>query len=114
MVEVVMAIVVLSFGILVLSSSAVGISRMLRSGQSKTRATAIASARVEYLRNIALSTTPPCTSASLTGGTATQPAGSTETWTITGTGAIRVAKVIVTYRNGPRAQADTLSGVIAC
>ena len=114
MVEIIMAIVVLSFGIVVLSSSASGISRMLGSGQGKTRAAAVASARVEYLRNVAMSTTPLCTSASLSGGTAVQPAGVTEEWTVTGNGSIRVVQVIVKYRNGPRPQADTLGAVIAC
>jgi hypothetical protein len=114
MVEIIMAIVVLAFGILVLSSSAAGFSRMLGSGQGKTRAAAVASARVEYLRNLAMGTMPPCTSASLTGGTAVQPAGFTETWTVSGTGAIRTVKVIVTYRTGSRAQADTLGAVLSC
>ena len=114
MVEIIMAIVVLAFGILVLCSSASGISRMLGSGQSKTRAAAVASARVEYLRNVALSTTPPCVSAALVGGTAVQPAGLTEQWTITAAGTMKVVQVIVTYRNGPRSQADTLGAVIPC
>lgn len=114
MIEIIMAIVVLAFGILVLCSSASGISRMLGSGQSKTRAAAVASARVEYLRNVALSTTPACTSPSLTGGSAAQPAGFTEDWTVTGTGSIRVVQVIVKYRSGPRSQADTLGAVISC
>jgi len=42
LVEVVMAIVILSFGIVVLASTAAGISRMLDSGQGKTRAAALA------------------------------------------------------------------------
>lgn len=114
MIEIIMAIVVLAFGILVLCSSASGISRMLGSGQSKTRSAAVASARVEYLRNVAMSTNPACTSPSLTGGTAAQPAGVTEDWTVTGSGSIRVVQVIVKYRNGPRSQADTLGAVISC
>lgn len=114
MIEIIMAIVVLTFGILVLCSSATGISRMLGSGQSKTRSAAVASARVEYLRNVALSTTPPCSSAAMIGGTAVQPAGVTEQWTVTAAGTMKVVQVIVTYRNGPRSQADTLGAVIAC
>lgn len=114
MIEIIMAIVVLAFGILVLCSSASGISRMLGSGQSKTRSAAVASARVEYLRNVAMSTNPACTSPSLTGGTAAQPAGVTEDWTVTGSGSMRVVQVIVKYRNGPRSQADTLGAVISC
>jgi len=114
LVEIILAVVLLCFGVMVLTSSASGISRMIRSGQGKTRAAAIASGRVEYLRNIARSTSPACTSGALTGGTAPQPAGFTETWTVSGTGSTRLVQVIVNYRNGPRAQSDTLGAVILC
>lgn len=114
LVEVVMAVVVLVFGILVLSSSAAGISRMLGSGQGKTRAAAYASARIETLRNLAAATTPPCDPASLLGGTAIHPGGFSEEWTVAGSGSTRRIQVIVRYRNGPRPQADTLFAAILC
>ncbi len=114
LVEVVMAVVVLVFGILVLASSAAGISRMLSSGQGKTRAAAYASARIEELRNIAAGSDPRCDPAALRDGTASQPGGFTEQWTVSGTGATRRIQVIVQYRNGPRPQADTVGAVILC
>jgi len=113
-VEVVMAIVILTFGILVLVSSASGINRMLGSGQGKTRASAIASSRLETLRTIAASTAPACSSLALVGGSAPQPGGFLETWTVTGAGTNRQVRVIVDYRNGTRPQADTLFAMLLC
>jgi len=113
-VEVVMAIVILVFGIIVLSSSAAGISRMIGSGQGKTRAAALASARLEFLRNAAAATTPACSSGALASGSAAQPGGFTEEWTVTDAGATRQVRVIVRYRAGPRLQADTLFARLLC
>lgn len=113
-VEVVLAIVILAFGILVLSSSAVGITRMIDSGQGKTRAAALAASRLEQLRGIAAATTPPCQSVAFTGGTATYPGGFTEEWTITGSGRSRLVQSVIRYRNGTRPQTDTLLGRVLC
>ncbi|HLB55090.1 MAG TPA: prepilin-type N-terminal cleavage/methylation domain-containing protein [Gemmatimonadales bacterium] len=114
LVEVVMAIVILSFGIVVLASTAAGISRMLDSGQGKTRAAALAASRVELLRNVAAGTTPPCGSSALASGSAVAPGGFSEEWTVSGTGADRQIQVIVRYRNGTRPQADTLFALLLC
>jgi hypothetical protein len=87
---------------------------MMGNGQRKTKSSAIASSRLETLRNLANSTNPKCSAVGFANGTGTQPGGFTETWTISGSGARRLVQVIVSYRSGPRPQGDTLFAVLSC
>ena len=114
LIEVLMAIVMLSFGVLVLASTAGGITRMMGNGQRKTKASAIAASRMEFLRNLGNSTAPKCSAGAFVAGSATQPGGFWEQWTIAGAGMRRQVQVIVRYRSGPRAQGDTLNATILC
>src|SRR5205807_3781590 len=56
-VEVLVAMIILTVGALALVQSAAGVTKMLRYGRLGTRAAVVASTRLESLRNDALSTT---------------------------------------------------------
>ena len=113
-IEVLIAIMILAFGILVLASTAGGVTRMMGSGQRMTKASVIASSRLELLRNLANSTDPKCTAIVAGTGTTTHTGGFTERWTLSVSGDRRLVEVIVSYRSGPRAQADTVNGTLLC
>ena len=118
LIEVMIAMVMLTIGILVLASSGAGITRMLTSGQRKTKSAALAASRLELLRTYANSTSPKCSSGSLVSGTATTTTNFTETWTVsgsgTGTGTSRTLQVIVSYQYRGRSLGDTLVATINC
>lgn len=111
LIEVLIAIGILSVGILALLQTATSITVMLRDGRLRTMASAIAASRIDNLRLAAASTTPTC--ASVTGGSATSPNG-TETWTVTGTGRSRTITTTVTIVNGPRSLGMTVRGTLLC
>jgi type IV pilus assembly protein PilV len=98
--EVLIAIVVLSVGIVALLSTAGGTTVMLRDGRLRTSVSALAQSRLDSLRLIALSTTPAC--ASIASGSATYPAGMTEAWTVSGTGRTRSVTETVRVSNGAK------------
>lgn len=111
LVELLIAVIMLSIGVLALSSSSGSVTRMLYSGRNKTSASAVAQSRLEQLRNTARSTTPNCTS--LASGSATTGMFS-ESWTVGGTGRARTVVLRLSYRSGPRVQADTVYTQIHC
>ena len=113
-VEVLIAIVMLSIGVLALASSSGSITRMMHFGRMKTDATAIAQSVLDSLRYRARATTPKCTSV-VAGSQATPPKlGFTTSWTVTTSGDTRRVAVAVAYRIGPRQKADTLTTSLIC
>jgi type II secretion system protein I len=111
LIEVLIAIGILSVGILALLQTAASITVMLREGRLRTMASAIAASRVDNLRLAAVSTTPTC--ASVTSGSATS-LQRTETWTIAGTGRSRTVTATVAIPNGSRQLTVTVRGVLLC
>ena len=113
-VETLVAIIVVSFGVLALASSVGSITRMMSNGQRKTRASTIAASILDSLRNKAYSGIPKCTG--LVSGTATGPVTEygnnyTVAWDVaTPAGSTTSRQIIIRvgYRVGPRAQSDTL------
>jgi prepilin-type N-terminal cleavage/methylation domain-containing protein len=112
-VEVLIAIVLLSLGILSLAGSAGGITKMMYNGQRKTRSYTIAESILDSLRNVANSTSPKCSSA-MVNGTTTSPDGFAAAWRVAGSGTSRQARVIIAYQSGRRAQADTMYLSLLC
>ena len=111
-VEVLIAIIMLSIGVLALASSAGGITRMLSNGQRKTRSYAMASSVVDSLRRVAKAT---CGSLPASGsGTR---AGITTTWAVTNptsTNTIHQVTVLMSYSVGPFRKGDTLVANLYC
>jgi Tfp pilus assembly protein PilV len=112
-VETLVAIIVLSVGVLALASSVGGVTRMMSSGQRKTRASTIAVSILDSLRNKAYSNNPKC--AGLVSGTGSGTLygnNYTTAWTVTGAGTSRQITIRVGYRVATRLQGDTLVSTI--
>lgn len=115
-VETLVAIIVLSFGVLALASSVGGITRMMSNGQRKTRATTIATSVIDSLRNKAYSSIPKCTGlvSGSTTGSLLYGNKYTTSWDVSSTnaGTSRQVVVRVDYQVGTRSHADTLVAFI--
>ena len=111
LVELLVAVDILTVGVLALVGSAASVTKMIGSGKHTTNATLVAERRLEALRSNALSTTPACTS--LTNGSATG-AGYSESWRVTGSGASRTLVVQVVYTDQPGLDTLALTTVIGC
>ncbi len=113
-VEVLVAVLVLTVGVTALVGSAGIVTRMIGQGRRTTQVAQRAERRLEILRQTALSATPQCTG--LTGGTSTS-GGITETWTVTTPvtpAQTRVLQVIVRYARVRSTGVDTLATSIRC
>lgn len=110
-IEVVMAIVILSIAVLGMVGTSGLVSRMVGQGKRNTRAGIVASQRMEILRQSALSTSPHCTA--LASGSATTNSVN-ETWTISGAGRSRKIQIIVQYQTTRGTLADTVKTVVLC
>jgi prepilin-type N-terminal cleavage/methylation domain-containing protein len=105
LVEVMIAIVILTTGVLALAASSAAGTRLIVQGGSLGRSAALAEGRIEILRSTA------CTS--LTSGTATEGAF-TVGWTVGTTGNLRAVVVTVTYPTGRGTRTDTFTSAISC
>jgi prepilin-type N-terminal cleavage/methylation domain-containing protein len=112
-VEVLIAIIVLTIGVMALASSAGGITRMMSNGQRKTRSMSVAASTLDSLRQKAYSASPKC-SGLVSGSSSTSGYGSmiSRAWTVSagpsGTTKDRSVVVITAYRVGPFGKGDTL------
>lgn len=115
LIEVLVAIVILSIGLLALAQSSGSVTNMIGRSQQDSEAAATAQARIDNLRQTAASTSPKCTS--LASGSATGPAtGTTTAWTVSGSGDSRTVVVVVTYRigGGRGTRSETIRTVLGC
>ena len=112
LVEVLVAVVILSIGLLAVAAGSALVFRMLGQGKRTSRVSAVMVQQMETLRRQANSTNPRCTS--LAAGTATPLPGYTSTWTITTVGNTRQIRLIVQYPTTGGTDADTLRGVLEC
>src|SRR5262245_49158734 len=93
LVEVLVAIVILTTGLLAVAAGSGSVYRMLGSGRRSSAAAAVAQNRLEQLRRDANRTTPRCTL--LASGAASSSSGITEAWTVTTVGTTRTLREIV-------------------
>lgn len=105
LVEVLVAILVLSVGIIPLVGTSAGVSRMIGRGRMETRAAQAASSRMEVLRLAAEATSPRCSDPAFASGGPASSGGMTESWLVPPAGTLRQIRVSVTYSTvrGPRA-----------
>ena len=114
-VEILVAITVLSIGVLGLVGSSALVTRMISRGRYTTIAAQVAEQRIENLRRRALSTNPPCTA--LAAGTTTAMAqGLSETWTVAAgpQANMRLLSASVTYNAARGPRTVTLNTIIRC
>jgi hypothetical protein len=111
------ALVMLSIGILALAGTAGTVNRMMANGKRKTQSYTIAVATMDSLRNLANSTTPKCTSLA-TGSRTSSYYGTVfaRAWTVStpASGFGRSIQVRTSYRVGPYAKGDTINATINC
>jgi prepilin-type N-terminal cleavage/methylation domain-containing protein len=116
--EVLVAVVMLSVGVMALVGSSAMVTRMVGRGRVSTYSGQVATARVERLRQIAASTANPCTSADWKTDsvyTATGNGSIREKWRILdNAGNARRVQVTLSYASGGRAVADTITTTILC
>jgi len=112
--EVLVAIVIVTVGLLTLVGSWGQMSRMIGRGRHATLAATVAASRVERLRQISRSTSPPCTGAgwrsdSLVG------TGVVESWQVLdAAGPFRRVQVIVRHRTPSGFATDTVATSLPC
>lgn len=114
LVEILVAIVLLTVGVMALLGSSALVSRMIGRGRGSTFAVQVATARLERLRRVAASTTPRCTSPQFVSDSTTT-AGVAERWIVEpGTGLSRRVSVILAYRDPRGFVRDTLRTTVLC
>jgi prepilin-type N-terminal cleavage/methylation domain-containing protein len=113
LVEVLVAIVMLSVGVLALVGSSAMVTRMIGSGKSSTDIAQRAQDRVDYLRQLAAGTSPPCTAAAFASGSATS-LGVTETWVVPTSGSGRTVVLTLRHRTAYRTKIDTVQVLLLC
>lgn len=112
--ETLVAVVVLTVGVLALAGSSALMTRMIGRGRHATTAAMVAAARVEQLRQIAHSTSPPCTSPEWRTDSAAQP-GATESWSILDpAGLVRRVQLVVRHRTPAGLATDTIVTALLC
>jgi hypothetical protein len=112
--EAVVALVVLSVGVLALVGSAALASRMVGRGRHSTLAGQLAAARIERLHQIAFSTVPPCIGAEWRSDSAGDP-GLTESWQILDpAGPARRVRIVLRSRHARGTSSDTVVTGILC
>jgi prepilin-type N-terminal cleavage/methylation domain-containing protein len=110
--EVLVAILILSVGLLAIAASSGTVYRLLGYGKRSTEAASLAASRLEWLRREANLTSPRCTG--LVGGTDTVPGGVIEQWTVTGSGASRSVVLVVTTPTGRGTTDDSIFTLLDC
>lgn len=116
MVEVMVALIVLTVGVLALMAGSVSVSRSLRGAGQATRAAQAASSRLEAFRRIAYSTATRCTNLANGTGTATAN-GLTESWRIENDGPNSLRRrvtVAVSYQSPTGVHVDSVATLILC
>jgi prepilin-type N-terminal cleavage/methylation domain-containing protein len=116
LVEVQVAIVVLTIGLIGLVSSSAMVSRMLGVGKIETRAARLAVGRMEMLRQAAYGVEPRCSAADFTSGSEqpSPPNDLSQSWTVEGTGTLRIVRVSVGYATVRGMRAVSISAGIRC
>jgi len=115
-VEVLIAIVMLSIGVLAMASSSGAITKMMTFGRMKTDATSIAQSVLDSLRYVAQASSPKCT-ALVNGSQSTAPKrGFSTAWTVVTSsgGDARNITVTVGYRIGSQNKSETLTTSMFC
>jgi prepilin-type N-terminal cleavage/methylation domain-containing protein len=112
MIEVMVAIVILSIGLLALGGATANVSKMAGYGKWATAASQVATRRLETIRQVANSTTPACTS--LASGGPVVTSGVTEQWRVSGSGGTRAVVLVVTYPRAQTTVSDTIVTLVRC
>jgi Tfp pilus assembly protein PilV len=112
--EVVVAVVVLTVGLLALVGSFARMSRMAGAGRHATVAAMAAGGRLAWLHQVAHSSSPPCTGPEWRSDSGTS-GGFTESWRILdAAGTARRVELVVRHQAAARVAADTVVTAVLC
>ncbi len=112
--EVVVAVVVLTVGLLALVGSFGRMSRMAGAGRHATVAAMTAAGRLAWLHQVAHSSSPPCTGPAWRDDSSTS-GGVTEAWRILdAVGTARRVELVVRHQEAARVAADTVVTAVLC
>jgi prepilin-type N-terminal cleavage/methylation domain-containing protein len=114
LVEVLVALVILSIGILALTGSSSLVTRMIGRGKVETRAALAASQRMEALRAAAHATSPRCSAPEFSSGGPVIENGFFQSWTVDPAGTGRRVRVTVTYVTVKGLRSAELETVLEC
>lgn len=113
-IEVLVAVMVLTVGVLALVGSSAQVSRMIGRGRHATLAAMLATGRIERLIAVASSTRPPCTAAEWRSDSAVE-AGVSESWHIVDrAGIARRLQLTLRYRTPLGLSTDTVVTAVLC
>lgn len=110
--EVMVAILILSVGLLAIAASSGTVFRLLGYGKRSTEAANVASSRLEALRLQANQTDPRCST--LANGGDTLANRVIERWTVSGSGVRRSVLVVVTTPTGRGTTVDSIFSLFEC
>jgi prepilin-type N-terminal cleavage/methylation domain-containing protein len=116
-IEIMLAVVVLTVGVMALVSSSALATRMIGRGGVSSQVTQVAAARAELLRTYAAQTSPGCTNANVKSDSATNATTHiTEKWELLGAAgdATRDVRMSFTYRTPSGIRADTMYITLYC
>jgi prepilin-type N-terminal cleavage/methylation domain-containing protein len=113
LVEVLLAVVLLSIGVMAMVGSSAMVTRMIGKGQQYTFVSQRARDRFELLRQLGAGTSPACTAAAFKSDS-TVSNGITERWSVPNAGNERLVTVYLTYGTVKGTRADTVSATILC
>jgi prepilin-type N-terminal cleavage/methylation domain-containing protein len=114
LIEVLVALIILSVGILALTGSSAVINRMIGRGKVETQAAMAGSRRLEALRRAAASTTPRCTASEFASGGPAFEGGLIASWNVAPAGAVRRVRVSVAYLTLRGLRSAVLESSIPC
>jgi len=95
-IEIMLAVIVLSVGVMALVGSSALATRMIGRGNVSSRVTQVANARAELLRAYAAQTSPGCTNGNVASGNAVTK-GITESWELKGNAGDFTRDVVMTF-----------------
>ena len=107
LVEVVVAMMILTVGVLGLAASAAAVGRLTTLGVQQARASNAAMSKIEELRSKGNCTT-------MAGGSDTWPGGYSRSWTTSLSGNTQTVTITVTYSTSRKTRTSTFVSQISC
>ena len=112
LVEVLVAVTLLSVGVVAMAGTAGTVTRMVGRGKVDTRAAQLATLKMDSLRARAYGTTPRCTALVNGGPDAIEKVSLS--WTVTNTGTGRAVRVAAAYNTPRGTRTEALNTYIEC
>ena len=115
-IEIMLAVVVLSVGVMALVGSSALATRMIGRGNKSTEVVQVATARAELLRTYAAATSPGCTDAKVKTDSNTTASGIGEKWVLLGNAGdlTRDVRLTFSYRVPKGTRTDTMMITLYC